>query len=135
MMVMQPVMLLKRHWPAVTLSQPMQDRIDALEGTRNASTFAGHGPGVWLLYQVLWRRLWGEPGGRNAYDLTLIFLGDRIRKHNIWTVDWEKPGELGVPTSVADLEAYHTVTTVYPLSPVPFETIVPIDDDACRAPA
>lgn len=140
MTIMVPSFLMRRTYPNVEFSdyEDLKVIMDQ-QGTTNPEPFALRGPDEWLLQNVRAKLLYGNLSGSNLsnsnWELTLIFLGDPVRKHKHWVTRKVDPWSLEkvVPqsNSAEDLEAAHEPTIVYPRSQIDFNDLVPLPPGAC----
>lgn len=136
--IMQPSRLLIRRYPAVSLSGNEVENIMEQMGRTNNQPFRSRPAKYWLLQNIRSKMLYGDPLTRDGvYEITLYFLADPIRAHEIWIIQKES-GVLKRPisNSFEHMAAVHDRTTQYPQSTVTFESLVPIADPAelCNPP-
>lgn len=136
--IMFPSRLLIRRYPAVRLNAISLDRIMGELGKTNELPFKGLSWRMWLFQNVRYKMLHGNPfTGEGTYELTLYFLGDPARRHELWRPTEDDAGNLLRPDSGSDIDlvAVHDQTTVYPQSTIPFDDIVQVYDTAqCDPP-
>lgn len=126
--VLVPSEMLKRRYPIATATRGTIARIKAHQGTLNGLAFAGESPLHWLLYSVNTKLLWGDPKGVGAYEITLMFLADRIRHHAYWSPLFTTGAILKKPTAPFPFQGYfdaHRIRRRYPISVVNWEALVP----------
>jgi hypothetical protein len=137
MSIAQPSRLHKRRYPNVHLTFAQLKQIRKQLGKLNPDNFADEDPEVWLFRDMRTRFLYGSMDQNQIVDgnweVTFLFLGDPIRKHELWNVKLVKKEKVR-PISIADLPNAHERYRVYPVATMGFNDFIPFDDNCNPSP-
>lgn len=125
--ILHRVPILTRHWPKVQLSKGSLTAINNAIGRLNPEEFAGHVQAVWMLdgadVDLLYRTQSG-PSEEGYYEVTLVFRGDPVRKHQYWLPITDETFRPIFNPNVS-YENHHVRKDLYQLATVPFDELVP----------
>ncbi len=130
----------KRHFPKVFLSATKYNEIEDEVGRVNGRTWHGRKPGHWLLEGWLPKLLYGDPTGRAAYELTLMWRGDPERHHEWWFPKIEQGTLRPIEPNAGEtrdrfLRRAFDRRTIYEPSEENWDELVPLRRTPCDPPA